>query len=119
MRLVQDPISSFPPDVVYQTNLQIGTGYDPQSIMQYNETDKNAFQDGERSPCFRATPVSHLSARDRLAASIAYDGTGRSLAAVPGQIPIIDPVTMHPISGAPIVLNQRARQAVLEALALR
>jgi hypothetical protein len=105
-----DPIAAYPADVVYQTRKYLGTRYDNDSVMQYYESDAEAFRDRERSPCYRSAPVFELSRGDRFAASIAYDGTNRD----PGlEVFVTDPDT-----GAPIAVSDNARRVVLEALAV-
>src|SRR5262249_41997756 len=104
MALVGDPLAAFSADVVAQTRAQIGTKYDVKSVMQYNETDRNAFLRKEASPCFRPAPVSELSDLDRMAARVAYDGSGRS--------PLIGAVYTDPESGQQIVLSAQAQEAI-------
>lgn len=121
MLLIGDPIAAFPPDVVIQTRTVVGTGYDADSVMQYNETDKMAFKDGEHSPCYRPAPISELSKGDRTAAAVAYDGTGRALVVPddPGAgPPILEPIAIDPTSGKPVTLSDGARGAIIRALSL-
>ena len=118
MDLIGDELAAYPPDVVYEASKVIGTGYDNLSVMQYNETDSNAFKAGEKSPCYRPSPVSQLSARDRLAATIAYDGTGRALVVPTSGRPIIGPSEPDPHTGMPIFLSNKAREAIIQALSL-
>ncbi|MBR0665201.1 hypothetical protein GXW71_12625 [Roseomonas hellenica] len=118
VRLVGDPIASYPPDIILETRRQLGSGYDRNSVMQYFERDPAAFRAGANSPCYRAAPVSALSPADTLAASIAYDGTGRSIAIPPSGPPILEPSVPDPDTGTPIFLSDDARRAILQALAL-
>lgn len=121
MLLIGDPIAAYPPDVVRQTRDRIGTGYDKASVMQYNETEKAAFTDGERSPCYRPAPVSELSNGDKEAAAVAYDGTGRALV-VPADPernpPVLEPTATDPETGKPVTLSDRAREAIIKALSV-
>lgn len=118
VRLVGDPIASYPPDIILETRRQLGSGYDRNSVMQYYEGDPAAFRAGVNSPCYRAAPVSELSPADRLAASIAYDGTGRSIAIPPSGPPILEPSVPDPDTGAPIFLSDDARRAIMQALSI-
>ena len=118
MSLIGDPLAAYPPDVIHETAKFVGTGYDNLSVMQYNETDRQAFADGEKSPCYRPAPVSELSAGDRLAAKFAYDGTGRALVVPPSGKPVIEPLAFD-ATGKPVRLSTKARRALLAAFAVK
>jgi hypothetical protein len=53
----------------------IGTGYDPASVMQYNETDPNSYVGGKSNTCYRSDFISKLSERDLQVVQYVY---GRS-----------------------------------------
>ncbi|WP_349606859.1 hypothetical protein [Cupriavidus sp. DF5525] len=118
MAMIGDPLAAYPSDVIRQTAEFVGTGYDNLSVMQYNETDKDAFMDGDKSPCYRPAPVSELSTRDKMAAKFAYDGSGRALVVPSSGKPVLEAIAFDS-TGKPVRLSANARRALLKAFAVK